>query len=278
VTVTLDPLDLYLKEIGAIPLLDDAGTRDLARRAQAGDHDARQDLVNANLRLVVNVAKQYSGCGLCLQDLIAEGNVGLIHAVRKFDPERGNAFSTYAVWWIKQAIRKALTNSSKTVRIPAYMRQIISNWRDVALKLEAENGRPPSVAEIVVALDVPPQNVDAVERAIMASDGIGRMVSIDDEDGTDVDHNLRLGFGSGDPTAVDEERMAMLVDRLEPRKRRIVRLRFGLETGVPMTLQDVAGEVGLTRERVRQIEKEAIALLRGWAESQSEFAEYALAG
>ncbi|MGE3851206.1 MAG: RNA polymerase sigma factor RpoD/SigA [Planctomycetota bacterium] len=270
----MDPLDVYLKEISQVDLLKDAELRKLTRQARKGSKEALSMLIEANLRLVVSIAKKYLGCGLCMQDLIAEGNIGLISAVKKFDPARENTFSTYAAWWIKQSIRKALTNTARTVRIPSYMREMISNWREIAAKLEQSLGRQPSVHEIVDELNVPPQNRDAVERAILASDGIGRMVSIDNDDpSSDIDHNFRLGFDrpeDGDK-GLDLERIRHLVDRLDDRRARIVRLRFGL-TGLPaMTLQEVAAEVGLTRERVRQIEKEAIARLRYWAERQPEF-------
>ena len=270
----MDPLDVYLKEISQVDLLTDSELRKLTRQARKGSGEALSMLIEANLRLVVSIAKKYLGCGLCMQDLIAEGNIGLIEAVKKFDPTRKNTFSTYAAWWIKQSIRKALTNTSRTVRIPSYMREMIGNWREIAIRLEQKLGRQPGVNEIVDELDVPPQNRDAVERAIIASAGIGRMVSIDKDDpSSDIDHNFRLGFDRADDAdrGLDLERIRHLVDRLDERRARIVKLRFGL-TGLPaMTLQEVAAEVGLTRERVRQIEKEAITRLRFWAERQPEF-------
>jgi len=273
-----DPLDLYLEEISRRPLLSDSETRALGRRVQCGDKTALATLIEANLRLVVNVAKHYANCGLCLQDLIAEGNIGLMQAVKKFDPTRENTFSTYAVWWIKQSIRKALTNTARTIRIPSYMRQIISNWREVATQLEDRLGRPPSLAEIVDELEVPPQNRDAVERAILASDGLSKLVSLDTDDRPDdLDHDFRHGHQEASD-GFDLERIQHLVERLEERRAMIVKLRYGL-TGLPeMTLQDVAEQVGLTRERVRQIEKEAMATLRAWATRQPEFAALAAAG
>lgn len=273
-----DPFDVYLEEITRYPLLRDEEMRTLARKAQGARtkrtrNKATDRLVQCNLRLVVTIAKRYMNCGLSLQDLVAEGNIGLIRAVAKFDPTRKNTFSTYAAWWIKQAICKALTRSSRTVRIPGYMREIISSWREVALELEERTGMQPTVAEIVKALNVPPQNVDAVERAILASEGQGRMVSLDaGEHPFDVDYNLRLGHEhSSDDSPLDPERVEMLVARLSPKKARIVRLRYGLEGDkAPMTLQEIAKLLGLTRERVRQIEKEAMAILRQWAERQPE--------
>ena len=278
--MAMDPLDLYLHEITRRELLTDKETRMLARKAQKGHADALATLTEANLRLVVNVAKQYLGCGLCLQDLIAEGNIGLMQAVKKYDPSRENTFSTYAVWWIKQSIRKALTNTARPVRIPSYMRQIIGNWRDVAAKLEEEQGQPPSLGEIVDALEVPPQNRDAVERAILASDGLSRSVSFDEgEKPDDIDHDYRHGFSKiDDESGYDLERIRHLVDRLDGRRATIIRLRYGLDGEAPMTLQEVAEVVGLTRERVRQIEKESMTKLRNWAERQAEFVSLCAAG
>jgi RNA polymerase primary sigma factor len=259
-------LETYLVEINEVPLLTPEGERDLGRRVQKGDAAAREHLIRANLRLVVSIAKQYGERGLSLQDLIAEGNVGLMKAVEKFDPEMGCRFSTYGTWWIKQDIRRALTSTVRCVRVPSYMSEIISKWRVVSSELTYQLGRPPTVEEVAQEIGVPSDNWPILKRTIHTS-SLHPQVSLDVLVGNqDAAGNSReLG-----PEEVLQHsdllaRLGELLDVIDEREAKILRLRYGLddEDGQTMTLKEIARRVGVTRERVRQIEREALRKLYG---------------
>jgi len=258
-------LETYLQEINEVPLLSAEEEQELGRRIHAGDLQAREHLIRANLRLVVSIAKIYAERGLSLQDLIAEGNIGLMKAAEKFDPAAGCRFSTYGTWWIKQAIRRALTNTVKSVRVPGYMTEMISKWRGVSAELTYLLGRVPTVEEVARELEIPAESWPLLKRTIETSGSA--QVSLDVlssaqdtvEDDRTVDPEEQLVHA--DLLAKLDELLAVI----DEREATILRLRYGLGTpnNEPLTLKEIGKIVGLTRERVRQIEQEALRKLYG---------------
>ena len=255
-------LETYLHEINEVPLLTADEEKELGARVQAGDLEAREHLIRANLRLVVSIAKMYNDRGLNLQDLIAEGNIGLMKAAEKFDPEAGCRFSTYGTWWIKQSIRRALTNTVKSVRVPGYMTEMISKWRNVANELRYMLGRMPTVEEVAMELGIPRESWPLLKRTIESNQA--GQVSLDvmtQTQDTVEDEN------ASDPeeTMLHQDllsRLDELLGVIEERDAQILRLRYGLGEGAePMTLKEIGKIVGLTRERVRQIERDALRKL-----------------
>jgi RNA polymerase primary sigma factor len=257
------PLETYLREINETALLSAEEELDLAARIADGDVLARDQMVRANLRLVVNIARGYSGKGLGLQDLIEEGNLGLLRAVEGFDPSVGTRFSTYASYWIKQSIKRALINSAKTIRIPAYMVELLSKWRRATARLTEELGRTPTNEEVARLLGLPKKKLPIIRKAIRISN------STPQSDQTDsgwslgemvMDERLK----APDEMMLDHDilRHAMdLLKDLDEREATVLKLRFGLGGREPMTLKEIGAELGLTRERVRQIETEALRRL-----------------
>lgn len=237
----------------------------MGRRVQSGDLAAREHLIRANLRLVVSIAKIYSERGLTLQDLIAEGNIGLMKAAEKFDPEAGCRFSTYGTWWIKQSIRRALTNTVKSVRVPGYMAEMVSKWRQVSAELTYHLGRTPTVEEVACELGIPPESWPLLKRTI--EQGAGGQISLDvlsaNQDTVECERTP-----SPEDVSVHSDllrRLDELLTVIDEREATILRLRYGLDSpaGESMTLKDIGKIVGLTRERVRQIEQEALRKLYG---------------
>ena len=263
--------DTYLKEIQRYDLLTKEEEQALAHRVQNQDVDhidaaiARDELIRSNLRLVVSVAKRYQGRGLSLADLVEDGNIGLVHAVEKFDPTMDTRFSTYAVWWIKQAVRRSLMNSVKTVRIPPYMSEELTRWRRFARSFEQEHGRPPDDHELIEALSPPPGRRKLMLRLFRTSAPGTATVSLDmlfEAVDAVVDPRAErpdlLDFGQWERAGL-MTRIAALPER----EATIIRLRYGLGgAGKPLTLRQIGAEIGLSRERVRQLEHRAIKRLR----------------
>lgn len=233
----------------------------LARAVRKGDFDARQQMIQSNLRLVVNIAKRYANCGLPLQDLIEEGNLGLVKAVEKFDPGKNCRFSTYATWWIKQGIRRTLTDSSRIVRIPSYMREMINEYEDARAILTERLGYRPTIGEIAREMRRSQKELELSDNAVKASLHLGQILSLDS-----ICQKKDVVADKPDATLAhreNEERLHTLLRGLDRRKRRILKMRFGLGPyGEEMTLQEISEEVKLSRERVRQIINEALDQLR----------------
>jgi RNA polymerase primary sigma factor len=266
-------VEQYLKEIQDVALLTAEQEQQLARRmkkmnskveAEAADaRAAREQFIKANLRLVVSVAKNYLNKGLSFLDLIEEGNLGLLRAVQRFDPRRKCRFSTYATWWIRQAIRRALVNTAKTVRVPSYMVEIIAKWKTIQNEFTQKHGRKPDMHEIAEAMDMGTESLEILKRAINASDNFSRPVSLDVMWPTNEVADLKES-SSPDKSVLsqmDSERIETLLRSINEREASVLRLRYGLYDGQPMTLGDIGKRLRITRERVRQIEKIALRKL-----------------
>ena len=259
-----DPVKVYLKEIGRVPLLTPDEEVDLAVRITNGDEAAKKRLSEANLRLVVSIAKRYLGRGMQFLDLIQEGNLGLIKAVEKFDYTKGFKFSTYATWWIRQAITRAIADQARTIRIPVHMVETINKVKKVSSQLLHANGREPSAEEIAEELDMPVDKVREIMRVAQEP------VSLETPIGEEEDSHLGDFIPDDDaPAPADaashtllKETLSSVLDSLTPREEKVLRLRFGLEDGRSRTLEEVGKEFNVTRERIRQIEAKALRKLR----------------
>jgi RNA polymerase primary sigma factor len=260
-------MDLYLRQIRDDSLLSAAEECQLARAIKAGDREARAKMIRANLRLVVKIARDYAGRGMLLDDLIGEGNLGLIRATEDFDPGFGTRFSTYASYWIKQSIRHALTNTTATIRLPAHMVTLLSKWRKAERTLTRELGQPPTFDQVAVTLDLSDAQRVLVDRARRASQL--RLEAGDDESWSPDDTGDHHAGPDAAIEAEDERRQLLgRLDRLDDRERTIVNLRFGLEGKDPMTLKEVGRQLGVTREWVRKIEIRAVKKLDGDAPAE----------
>ena len=259
-----DPVRMYLKEIGKVPLLSAEEEIKLAQRMEEGDEDAKKRLAEANLRLVVSIAKRYVGRGMLFLDLIQEGNLGLIKAVEKFDHTKGFKFSTYATWWIRQAITRAIADQARTIRIPVHMVETINKVKKVSSQLLHENGHEPSAEEIAERLDMPVDKVREIMR--VAQEPVSLETPIGEEEDSHLgdfipDEEAPVPAEAASQTLLKEQ-LADVLKTLTPREEKVLRLRFGLEDGRPRTLEEVGKEFNVTRERIRQIEAKALRKLR----------------
>ena len=259
-----DPVKAYLKEIGQVPLLSAEEEQTLARAARAGDADARRRLSEANLRLVVSVAKRYAGRGLPFLDLIQEGNLGLMKAAEKFEPDRGFKFSTYATWWIRQSITRAIADQGRTIRIPVHLVEHINRVRKTAGELLRKNGREPTAEEIAVRLEMEPDRVR--ELLQLAQEPVSLETPVGEEEDAHLedfiqDEEAGIPVDEAGRQLLRRELMSVLKS-LTPREERVITLRFGLDDGRPRTLEELGKEFNVTRERIRQIEAKALRKLR----------------
>jgi RNA polymerase primary sigma factor len=257
------PLETYLREINETALLTADEEKQLAYQIENGDSEARDRMVRANLRLVVNIARSYTGKGLGLQDLIEEGNLGLLRAVEGFDPTMNTRFSTYASYWIKQSIKRALVNTAKTIRIPAYMVELLAKWRRATTKLQDDLGRPPTHEEVARSLNLPKKKLAIIKKAIRVYNSAPQTEQTDT--GWSLDEMV-MDANSKSPDlelveSDDLKHVLELLDKMDKREATVLRMRFGLDQEEPKTLKEIGESLGLTRERVRQIESEALSKL-----------------
>jgi RNA polymerase primary sigma factor len=259
-----DPVKLYLKEIGGYPLLSIADEIELAKKIEQGDEIAKQTLAESNLRLVVSIAKRYVGRGLSFLDLIQEGNLGLIKAVDKFDYTKGYKFSTYATWWIRQAITRSIADQSRTIRIPVHMSEVINKTYRVSRSLLQELGREPTEQELSDAMNLPIEKVREILK--VSADPISLDTPIGEEDdshlGDFIKDDTIVGPEDAAAYSVLQDQITKLLDTLTEREQRVLILRFGLKDGRTRTLEEVGKEFNVTRERIRQIEAKALRKLR----------------
>ena len=259
-----DPVRMYLKEIGKVPLLSADEEVELAKRMAEGDEDAKKRLAEANLRLVVSIAKRYVGRGMLFLDLIQEGNLGLIKAVEKFDYHKGFKFSTYATWWIRQAITRAIADQARTIRIPVHMVETINKLIRVSRQLLQELGREPTPEEIAAELDMPVERVREILK--ISQEPVSLETPIGEEEDSHLgdfiqDDNVPVPAEAADQTLLKEQ-LDEVLDTLTEREQKVLRLRFGMDDGRARTLEEVGKEFDVTRERIRQIEAKALRKLR----------------
>jgi len=258
------PLATYMKEIGAIPLISVDEEKRLARKIQKGDDEARGKMIQANLRLVVKIAQDYSGYGLPLVDLISEGNIGLMKAVERYDPERGTKFSTYAAWWIKQGIKRALANQSKTIRLPVHLVDKLARMRRLTAQLTEELGREPTNKELSDELGISVRKIAQMKRVSMRPASLNAMVG--EDEGTEMGDLIKdeAALTPIDLLSDDSLRTTLrkVLPVLDDRERKILRARFPMDDKKPLTLEEIGAKMGLTRERIRQLQNSGLKKLK----------------
>jgi RNA polymerase primary sigma factor len=268
--VSTDALQLFLKDVGKVDLLTAAQEVELAKRIERGDHRAKQEMVEANLRLVVSIAKKYRNQGLPFLDLIQEGTIGLVRAAEKFDYRKGFKFSTYATWWIRQAVARALADKARTIRMPVHVVEKLNKIVRAERKLRAEKGREPSSSEIALELDLTIEEVDQIRRTAQAPVSLEKPVG--DEEESEFGHFITDESAPLPDEAAEvtmrKETLVKILGTLSYRERRVLELRYGLNGERPRTLDEVGRAVSVTRERIRQIENQSLKKLRALADSQ----------
>ena len=259
-----DPVKMYLKDIGRVPLLSADDEIELARKMQEGDEEAKKQLSEANLRLVVSIAKRYVGRGMLFLDLIQEGNLGLMKAVEKFDYQKGFKFSTYATWWIRQAITRAIADQARTIRIPVHMVETINKLTRVSRILLQKYGREPTPAEIAAEMNISEERVREIQK--IAQDPVSLETPIGEEEdshlGDFIEDETTVTPSDSVSTTMLKETLLSVLNSLTPREEKVLRLRYGVDDGRPRTLEEVGREFNVTRERIRQIEAKALRKLR----------------
>jgi RNA polymerase primary sigma factor len=269
--ISTDSLQLFLKDVGKVDLLTAAQEVELAKRIERGDHSAKQEMVAANLRLVVSIAKKYRNQGLPFLDLIQEGTIGLVRAAEKFDHRKGFKFSTYATWWIRQAVARALADKARTIRMPVHIVEKLNKIVRTERKLRAELGREPLAAEIATELELATEEVESIRRSSQAPVSLEKPVG--DEEESEFGHFLTdENEALPDEVAEEQLRKAALkrvLASLSPRERRVLELRYGLDGEHPRTLDEVGRTFNVTRERIRQIENQSLKKLRALADAQA---------
>ena len=258
-----DPVRMYLKEIGRVPLLTAEEERELAKRVERSDQKAKNRLISSNLRLVVSIAKKYVGRGLTLLDLIEEGNIGLMRAVEKFDWRKGYKFSTYATWWIRQAITRAIADQARTIRIPVHMVETINRFIRVSRVLMQELGREPTPEEVAKVMEIEPDKVREIIKVSQQPTSLEAPVG-EEKDSTLGDFIPDEEIRPEDQASVEllKSHLSEVLDTINDREKKVLKLRFGLDDGRQRTLEEVGREFGVTRERIRQIEAKALRKLR----------------
>jgi RNA polymerase primary sigma factor len=268
--VSTDALQLFLKDVGRVDLLTAAQEVELAKRIERGDHRAKQEMVEANLRLVVSIAKRYRNQGLPFLDLIQEGTIGLVRAAEKFDYRKGFKFSTYATWWIRQAVARALADKARTIRMPVHVVEKLNKIVRSERKLRAELGREPLAAEIARDLDLTPDEVDQIRRTAQSPVSLEKPVGDEEESEFGhfiTDESVPLPEEAAEVT-LRKETLEKILSQLSQRERKVLELRYGLNGEHPRTLDEVGRAFNVTRERIRQIENQSLKKLRALAESQ----------
>jgi RNA polymerase primary sigma factor len=265
-----DPVRMYLREIGRVPLLTAAQEVSLAKRIERRDIAAKASLIEANLRLVVSVAKRYVGRGLAFLDLIQEGNLGLIRAVEKFDYRKGYKFSTYATWWIRQAITRAIADQARTIRVPVHMVETINRLSRVQRQLLQDLGREPTIAELAKELEVTPDRVREIQK--VAQEPVSLETPVGEDEDSELGDLIEDGAVESPPEAVAtllrREELEEVLAQLTHRERKVLELRFGLRGEEPRTLEEVGQRFGVTRERIRQIEAKTLNKLQAYRDTQ----------
>jgi len=269
----MDPIRAYIKDVRRIPLLTAEEEIDLAKKFNKGDLSARDMLIRSNLRLVISIAKRYMNLGMPLLDLIEEGNIGLMKAVEKYNPHKGFRFSTYAAWWIRQSVTRSIFDQSRTVRLPVYMSELISKWKKANEKLTQKYKRTPSAKELAKTMKLPIEKVEEIHNTMLTkSSSLDAPISDDGEGsiGDLVANENSFKTQEEINTFFDKERVGSLLEVPSVREREVLDLRFGLSDGVTHTLSEVAKKLGVSRERIRQIEESAIKKVRNFVNKQKK--------